>query len=66
MKAYGVKRKDTCQFCQDIGCLDRKYRLMRGKSRTHRKNSLKQAKSSQRFEARMDIRYNILYDEVYP
>lgn len=58
MKAYGMKRKDVCDksnHCLDRNCIDHKYRLMRGKSRKHRKNALKVPKSAERFKAKCQM-----------
>jgi hypothetical protein len=66
MKAYGVKRSDACQFgCEDCGCVDLKYRLMRGHSHKTRKNAFKQAKSAERFRSRQLLRREE-YDAYYP
>jgi len=57
MKAYGVKRSDACNLhCEDPGCIDLKYRIMRGHSHTSRKNAFKQAKSAERFKARESLK----------
>jgi len=55
MKAYGMKRKDTCQCCQDPQCIDRKYRHMRGHSKNERKNMEKSRKSAERQRGQKEL-----------
>jgi len=57
MKAYGVKRSDTCgsNNCSDDSCIGNKYRRIRGKSKHHRKNAFKVPKSSFRFKNKVEM-----------
>lgn len=57
MKAYGVRRSDTCHIqCGDGGCLERKYRHMRGHTKTQRHAVVKSPKSAARIRGKQALR----------
>lgn len=57
MKAYGMNKRDICRsdVCHDPCCVGNKYRLIRGKSRTHRKHALQSVKSAYRMNAKIAL-----------